>query len=163
MLYADTSYLTYSILRLRERDDDWKVKRPPDVSMEDTDLERSFAFINKSLFLSYGRLDIFFQIFVCRGEHQLDSVKLVDLAGTWIIVDSYDIGFRMKSPEFLNDFLSDYMIRQTGKRLGADDVPAAFSMSSSISRLRTSLHRSGYQERRFRLPWRQGAQFWTAG
>ena len=94
MLYADTSYLAYSILRLRERDDDWKVKRPPDVSMEDTDLERSFAFINKSLFLSYGRLDIFFQIFVCRGEHQLDS-------------------------------LSDYMIRQTGKRLGADDVPGS--------------------------------------
>ena len=125
MMYADTSYLAYSILRLRERDDDWKVKRPPDVSMEDTDLERSFAFINKSLFLSYGRLDIFFQIFVCRGEHQLDSVKLVDLAGTWIIVDSYDIGFRMKSPEFLNDSLSDYMIRQTGKRLGADDVPGS--------------------------------------
>ena len=106
MLYADTSYLAYSILRLRERDDDWKVKRPPDVSMEDTDLERSFAFINKSLFLSYGRLDIFFQIFVCRGEHQLDSVELIHFTGAGIVVDGHDIGLRILFADLFDDALT---------------------------------------------------------
>ncbi len=39
-------------------------------------------------------LSSFLQIFLCGRKHQLDTVKLVDLARTGVIVDRYDVGER---------------------------------------------------------------------
>ena len=67
-------------------------------------------------------LHIFLQILICRGQHQLDTVQLVYLAGTRIVVDRYDIGSRITVTQLLDDTFSDNVVWQAGKWLCADDV-----------------------------------------
>ena len=62
------------------------------------------------------------QIFYGGGKHQFDSVQLVDLAGTRIVIDGHDIGTRIAVTQFLDDTLAVHMVRQAGERLRADDV-----------------------------------------
>ena len=35
------------------------------------------------------------QILLCCGKHKLDPVQLIYFAGTWIVVDGNNVGFRM--------------------------------------------------------------------
>lgn len=65
---------------------------------------------------------LFVQVFLRGGQHQLDTVKLVDLAGTGIIVDCYDICLRVLVADLFDDALTYDMVRQAGKRLGTYDV-----------------------------------------
>ena len=62
------------------------------------------------------------QILLCCGKHKLDPVQLVYFAGTWIVVNGNNVGFRMFTANFLDDTFSYDVVRQTSKWLGADDV-----------------------------------------
>ena len=73
------------------------------------------------------------QILLCCGKHKLDPVQLIYFAGTWIVVDGNNVGFRMLTANFLDDTFSYDVVRQASKRLDADDVPW---MSSIISPVR---------------------------
>ena len=77
---------------------------------------RQRIFCNKSLF---------FKIFECSGQHQLDSVKLVYFTCSGIEVDCDDVGFRVSSSQLLDYAFSYYMVRQAGKGLCADNVSCA--------------------------------------
>ena len=57
----------------------------------------------------------------CR-QHQFYPVDLVDFAGTGIVVDGNDVGFRESLAQLLDHAFSYHMIRQACKRLCADDV-----------------------------------------
>ena len=70
----------------------------------------------------YFELLIVIQIPDCCGEHQLDSVQLIDLTGTRIVINSNDVGLRMGSSDFLDDTLSDDMIWQAAKWLDTYDI-----------------------------------------
>ena len=83
----------------------WNIKNRSDLSLGD-----------------FSVLHIFLQILICRGQHQLDTVQLVYLAGTRIVVDRYDIGSRITVTQLLDDTFSDNVVWQAGKRLCADDV-----------------------------------------
>ena len=56
------------------------------------------------------------------GQHQLDSVQLIDFAGAWIKVDRHDIGRGVDPPQFTEHALAGDMVGQAGERLHADDV-----------------------------------------
>ena len=56
------------------------------------------------------------------GEHQLDTVQLIDLAGAGIVIDGHHIGFWISSAQLLNHALAHHMVRQTAEGLGADNV-----------------------------------------
>ena len=45
------------------------------------------------------------QILLGGGEHEFDSVELVDFAGTGIVVDGYDVGGRICLPQSLDNAL----------------------------------------------------------
>ena len=62
------------------------------------------------------------QILLCCGKHKLDPVQLIYFAGTWIVVDGNNVGFRMLTANFLDDTFSYDVVRQASKRLDADDV-----------------------------------------
>ena len=57
----------------------------------------------------------------CR-QHQLDPVDLVDFAGTRIVVNGNDVGFRESLAKFLDHALSYHMIRQRSeeRRVGKE-------------------------------------------
>ena len=57
-----------------------------------------------------------------RCQHEFDPVDLVDRAGTGIVVDGNDIRLRILMADFLDDPLSDNMVRQAAERLCADYV-----------------------------------------
>ena len=82
-------------------------------ALQDTGLRGGFAALCLSSFL---------QIFLCGRKHQLDTVKLVDLARTGVIVDRYDVGERILSAQLLDHALADYVIWQAGEWLCADNV-----------------------------------------
>lgn len=65
---------------------------------------------------------VFMQILLCCGKHKLDPVQLIYFAGTWIVVDGNNVGFRMLTANFLDDTFSYDVVRQASKRLDADDV-----------------------------------------
>ena len=65
---------------------------------------------------------LFFQVFICCGEHQFDSVQLIYFTGTWIVVDGNDIGHRILVTQFFDDTFADYVVRQASKWLCAYDV-----------------------------------------
>ena len=61
-------------------------------------------------------------ILLCCGEHQFDSVNLVNFAGSRIVVDGHDVCLREGLSQFLDYTLSNYMVWKAGKRLGTNDV-----------------------------------------
>ena len=65
---------------------------------------------------------LFVQIFLGGGEHQLDTVQLVYLAGTGVIVDGYNVCQRILMTDLFDDTFSYDMVRQAAEGLGADDV-----------------------------------------
>ena len=64
----------------------------------------------------------FAQVFDSGREHQLDTVQLVYLAGTRIIVNGYNIGFRILAAQLFDNALTYHMVWQTAKRLGTYDI-----------------------------------------
>lgn len=58
-----------------------------------------------------------FQVPMGGTHHQLDSVQLVGIAGTRIIVNGHDVGLGIHLPKSLHHALSGYMVGQAGKRL----------------------------------------------
>ena len=66
-----------------------------------------------------------FHILHCRGQHQFDSVQLVHVTGSRIIIHRYDIRICILPAQFLDDALPHHMVRQAAKGLGADNVSYA--------------------------------------
>ena len=66
------------------------------------------------------------QILLGGGEHEFDSVELVDFAGTGIVVDGYDVGGRICLPQSLDNALTYHVVRQAAEGLGTYDVRYAF-------------------------------------
>ena len=62
------------------------------------------------------------QIFICRRQHQFDSVQLVYLACTRIKIYGYNIRLWIKPSKFLDYALADHMVGEAGKRLGAHNI-----------------------------------------
>ena len=79
-----------------------------------------------SKIVSLFRTLALFQILLGGGEHELDSVELVDFAGTGIVVDGYDIGGRISLPQGLDNALTYDVVRQAAEGLGTYDVRYAF-------------------------------------
>ena len=75
-----------------------------------------------SKIVSLFRTLALFQILLGGGEHELDSVELVDFAGTGIVVDGHNVCVRILVADFLNDTLAYDMVRKACKRLCADAV-----------------------------------------
>ena len=65
---------------------------------------------------------LFIHILVRSGKHELDSVYLIDLRCTRIIVDSHDVCLRICFTQMLDNTLAYDMVRQTCKWLSAHDV-----------------------------------------
>ena len=83
-----------------------------------------FALTNLFCFLFLIFL-FFIEVFNSRRKHQLDSVQLIDFAGTGIVIHRDNVGFGEAVAQFLDDTLADNMVRQAGERLCADDVVRA--------------------------------------
>lgn len=64
----------------------------------------------------------FFQVLLGGGEHQLDAVQLIDLAGAGIVVDGYDVGAGESLAQLFDHALAHHMVRQAAEGLGADDI-----------------------------------------
>ena len=62
------------------------------------------------------------KILLRSGKHQLDSVQLVYLTCAWVVVNSYDICFRMFAANFLDNTFTYDVVWQAAKWLDADDV-----------------------------------------
>ena len=60
-----------------------------------------------------------------RGDHELEPVELVDLAGTQVIVDADDIGLRVEAPDLAEHALSHHVVGQASEGLAAHDVRGA--------------------------------------
>lgn len=58
---------------------------------------------------------VFMQILLCCGKHKFDPVQLIYFAGTWIVVDGNNVGFRMLTANFLDDTFSYDVVRQASK------------------------------------------------
>ena len=67
-----------------------------------------------------------FQILLGCGEHELDSVELVDFASTGIVVDGHDVRGRICLPQGLDNALTYDVVRQAAEGLGTYDVWYAF-------------------------------------
>ena len=63
-----------------------------------------------------------FQIFICACQHQLDTVQLVDLTCTGVIIDRNDISKRITSSYLLDNALTYHVVRQAAEGLCADDI-----------------------------------------
>lgn len=57
----------------------------------------------------HGRI-LFLKLFLCRRKHQLNTVQLVHLRSTRIIIDSHDIGIRMIMSDSLYNSLTHNMV-----------------------------------------------------
>ena len=79
-----------------------------------------------SKIVSLFRILALFQILLGGGEHELDSVELVDFAGTGIVVDGHDVGGRICLPQGLDNALTYDVVRQAAEGLGTYDVWYAF-------------------------------------
>ena len=55
--------------------------------------------------------------FECHGEHQFDSIELIDLACAWIVVDGGDVCLRVEFAYFFNHAFSGDVIGEAGERL----------------------------------------------
>ena len=56
------------------------------------------------------------------GQHQLDSVQLVHLAGAGVIVYGDDVGAGILPAQLLDDALAHDVVGQAAEGLGADDI-----------------------------------------
>ena len=65
---------------------------------------------------------LLFQVFLCSGKHQFDTVQLVYFAGARIEVDGYDVGHRILMTQLFDNALTYDVVWQAGKRLTAYDV-----------------------------------------
>ena len=65
---------------------------------------------------------LFFQIFIGGGEHQLDTVELIYLTCSRVVVDCYDICLWVTSAQFFDNTFTDNVVWQTAKRLCTDDI-----------------------------------------
>ena len=65
---------------------------------------------------------LFRKIFVGGGQHQLDAVQLVDLAGARIVIHGHDIGLREGLAELLDHAFSHHMVGEAAEGLRADNV-----------------------------------------
>ena len=98
----------------KKEENDCYLYKVIDVRLESTLLERMLSLIHiyhsDSAFLYSGIL-LFFQVFICCGEHQFDSIQLIYFTGTWIVVDGNDIGHRILVTQFFDDTFADYVVR----------------------------------------------------
>ena len=62
------------------------------------------------------------QILLGGGEHEFDSVELVDFACTWVEINCYDIRLRIASAKFFDNSLTYDMVRQAGEWLCTYDI-----------------------------------------
>ena len=58
----------------------------------------------------------------CRGKHELDSVFLIDLCCTGVVIDGNNICLWVSLLDGTGHTLCHNVIRQAAERLGADDV-----------------------------------------
>ena len=65
---------------------------------------------------------ILFHVLYSSREHQLDSVQLVYLAGTRIVVDSHNVGLRILTAQLFDNTFTNNVVWKTSKRLGTYDV-----------------------------------------
>ena len=54
---------------------------------------------------------LFLKLLLCRRKHQFNTVQLVHLRSTRIIIDSHDIGIRMIMSDSLYNSLTHNMVR----------------------------------------------------
>ena len=66
--------------------------------------------------------NLFLQVFLRGRKHQLDSIELVDLGSTRIIVDGHNIRRRELMADLLDNALANDVVWQAGKRLCTDDI-----------------------------------------
>ena len=69
-------------------------------------------------------------------QHQFDSVELVDFTCTRVIINGYDIGFRMLMAQFLDNTFANDMIRQEPNGCVQTMFGAPLWISSIISPVR---------------------------
>ena len=81
------------------------------------------------------------------GDHQLDTIELVRLGGTRIVIDGDDVGFRMQATDLAEHAAAGHMVGQAGERLRADHVRATlFDEFQNLGRQQpafTGLHADG--------------------
>ena len=65
---------------------------------------------------------LFFHIFVGGSEHKLDSVKLIYLAGTGIVVDGHDVGTGEVFTKLLDNAFTYNVVGKTSEGLGTNNV-----------------------------------------
>ena len=94
----------------------------------------NISFLNRS-----SRLFTFLKIFYCCGKHQPNSVQLIDLAGTGIVVDGHNVGLGIGPADLFNDTFSHNVIWQTTERLSADDVANAVMITPMTRRTAINL------------------------
>ena len=56
------------------------------------------------------------------GDHELDAVELIDLAGAGIVIDGDDIGLGVAASDLTEHALAHHVVGQTGEGLAAHDV-----------------------------------------
>ena len=64
----------------------------------------------------------FFQILLRCGQHQFDAVELVDFAGTGIVIDCHDVGYRIAAAQLFDHAFSYDMVWKAGKWLDTYDI-----------------------------------------
>lgn len=74
---------------------------------------------------SLGNFPALRDILLCGGQHQLDAVQLIHLAGAGVIVNGNDIGLRIAPSELFYDTFSDDVVRQAAKWLGTYNIGRA--------------------------------------
>ena len=84
------------------------------------------------------------QILLGGGEHEFDSVELVDFAGTGIVVDGYDVGGRICLPQSLDNALTVSPIKTVSRSVAITRLifstifPSGNNLSCSFSNINDS-------------------------
>ena len=65
---------------------------------------------------------LFLKLLLCCRKHQFNTVQLVYFTGTGVIVDGNDVGLRVAAAKLFDDTLTDNVVGQTAKGLGANDI-----------------------------------------
>ena len=112
-----------------------RVKRPAKIDEIRKAAQLFLLFLKTAVQLKYLKFTVYvccvllrflfiilMQIFLCSGEHQLDSVQLVYFTCTRIIINGNDVCFRMLATNFLDNTFTYDVIWQAAKWLDADDV-----------------------------------------
>lgn len=76
------------------------------------------------------------------GDHQLDTVELIGLGGTRIVIDGDDVGFLMQTTNLAEHATAGHMVGQAGERLRADHIRATlFDKLQNLGRQQPAPHR----------------------